>query len=201
MGVQMKRSLNTINLLAAILTTGLIAAMSVGEVGAQSLMARVESGERAAGNIRAIQELLAENGYDPGPVDGQMGPATRRALAQWKKAEGLSVSLEWTKGSSRGSAAAKAWEPGSPSACIWECQQKMCDVGPIAGHPLYPVAGYGERSEPGWPIHPKFGWVKVDSDCDDLQSRQAENLDDGSVIPTFVEESEDGSTTTIITVD
>ena len=35
-----------------------------------------------------IQAALADAGFDPGPVDGKFGPATRRAISQWQSANG-----------------------------------------------------------------------------------------------------------------
>ena len=42
--------------------------------------------------VRLVQERLAERGYDPGPVDGMIGSATRAALASFQRAEGLADS-------------------------------------------------------------------------------------------------------------
>ena len=36
-----------------------------------------------------IQKLLKQAGYDPGPVDGQWGPRTKRALSDFQKSAGL----------------------------------------------------------------------------------------------------------------
>lgn len=41
-----------------------------------------------------IQLLLDEAGFDPGPIDGQWGPRTGRALAAFQRAEGLKPSGE-----------------------------------------------------------------------------------------------------------
>src|SRR3546814_5447814 len=41
-----------------------------------------------------IQLLLDEAGFDPGPIDGQWGPRTGRALAAFQRAEGLTPSGE-----------------------------------------------------------------------------------------------------------
>ena len=37
---------------------------------------------------RAVQNALAQLGYNPGPVDGLMGPSTRRAIAAFQRANG-----------------------------------------------------------------------------------------------------------------
>ncbi|MEM7567285.1 MAG: peptidoglycan-binding domain-containing protein [Pseudomonadota bacterium] len=42
--------------------------------------------------VRLVQERLAERGFDPGPVDGVMGRATRSALGGFQASEGLAVS-------------------------------------------------------------------------------------------------------------
>jgi lytic murein transglycosylase len=36
-----------------------------------------------------LQRLLAERGFDPGPVDGQVGPSTRAAIRQFQKKAGV----------------------------------------------------------------------------------------------------------------
>ena len=58
------------------------------------LVARVESHDRSRENIREIQRLLAEKGYDPGPADGFLGPRTRNALNTWKTQTGRTVSTD-----------------------------------------------------------------------------------------------------------
>jgi cytoskeletal protein RodZ len=42
-------------------------------------------------NVVALQEALAQAGYDPGAVDGDYGPATSQAVAAFQTAEGLTV--------------------------------------------------------------------------------------------------------------
>ncbi len=39
--------------------------------------------------IKAVQQALKGKGYDPGPIDGLMGPNTTQALKSFQKAEGL----------------------------------------------------------------------------------------------------------------
>jgi peptidoglycan hydrolase-like protein with peptidoglycan-binding domain len=41
------------------------------------------------GDVRQVQERLKEAGFNPGPVDGQLGPQTREALKEYQKAHGL----------------------------------------------------------------------------------------------------------------
>jgi peptidoglycan hydrolase-like protein with peptidoglycan-binding domain len=40
-------------------------------------------------NVMATQQALKDKGYDPGTIDGKMGPRTRAAVADYQKAEGL----------------------------------------------------------------------------------------------------------------
>lgn len=42
-------------------------------------------------HMRVMQEKLKDSGYDPGPIDGVMGPQTAAALKEYQKAEGLRV--------------------------------------------------------------------------------------------------------------
>jgi hyperosmotically inducible protein len=41
--------------------------------------------------VRTIQEALKDKGYDPGPVDGLMGPRTSSALREYQRTENLQV--------------------------------------------------------------------------------------------------------------
>lgn len=43
------------------------------------------------GDIKQAQETLRDKGYDPGKIDGHLGPQTRRAIGQYQKAEDLPV--------------------------------------------------------------------------------------------------------------
>jgi peptidoglycan hydrolase-like protein with peptidoglycan-binding domain len=40
--------------------------------------------------VRQIQQALSDRGFDPGPVDGVMGPKTRQAMRNFRQAQGLS---------------------------------------------------------------------------------------------------------------
>jgi His-Xaa-Ser repeat protein HxsA len=42
--------------------------------------------------VRQAQEALLKAGYDPGPIDGVMGPRTEQALSRFQQAKGLSGS-------------------------------------------------------------------------------------------------------------
>lgn len=42
--------------------------------------------------VRQVQEALLKAGYDPGPIDGVMGPRTEQALSRYQQAKGLSSS-------------------------------------------------------------------------------------------------------------
>jgi peptidoglycan hydrolase-like protein with peptidoglycan-binding domain len=41
--------------------------------------------------VKAVQEALKEKGFDPGAIDGAMGPRTTAALREFQQAEGLRV--------------------------------------------------------------------------------------------------------------
>lgn len=40
-------------------------------------------------NINAVQHALRDKGFDPGPLDGVLGPLTRRAIVAFQRAQGL----------------------------------------------------------------------------------------------------------------
>jgi hypothetical protein len=44
----------------------------------------------SSGFIKSLQHELKRAGYDPGVVDGKMGPSTRGALRRFQEAHGLS---------------------------------------------------------------------------------------------------------------
>jgi hypothetical protein len=41
--------------------------------------------------VHEAQRFLAELGYDPGPIDGRLGPSTAAAIKEFQKAQGLNV--------------------------------------------------------------------------------------------------------------
>lgn len=41
--------------------------------------------------VKAVQEVLAKMGYDPGPVDGLMGPGTARAIRSFEEQQKMPV--------------------------------------------------------------------------------------------------------------
>jgi len=45
----------------------------------------------ASDDVKRAQEALREKGYDPGPIDGVLGPRTRAALRSYQQAENLAV--------------------------------------------------------------------------------------------------------------
>ena len=47
------------------------------------------TGDLPRERVRRAQERLAAAGFDPGPVDGAMGPRTRAALRAFQEARGL----------------------------------------------------------------------------------------------------------------
>ena len=52
------------------------------------------AGSSVAPNVREVQRALREAGFDPGPVDGILGPATRAALRRFQSAKGLASTGE-----------------------------------------------------------------------------------------------------------
>jgi len=49
------------------------------------------------GQLQFIQQRLADLGYDPGPIDGAMGPKTREAIKAFQKQAGLPVDGQLSK--------------------------------------------------------------------------------------------------------
>jgi His-Xaa-Ser repeat protein HxsA len=56
--------------------------------------AKRKSSARSAASreqVKAVQQALKEKGYDPGAIDGALGPKTRAAIQDFQKKEGLTV--------------------------------------------------------------------------------------------------------------
>lgn len=74
---------------------------------------------------RKVQEALKAKNYDPGPIDGRMGPKTRGALKDFQQASGLKTTgqldsqtaeklgLERTAAPAKAEKEAKSKEPAS----------------------------------------------------------------------------------------
>src|SRR3954447_26025995 len=46
---------------------------------------------RGSDDVRQAQQALTEKGFNPGPVDGRMGPHTKAAISDFQKKENLKV--------------------------------------------------------------------------------------------------------------
>jgi peptidoglycan hydrolase-like protein with peptidoglycan-binding domain len=58
-------------------------ALAIGLAAAPLLMAQ------SAGTVRNVQKALNDKGFDPGPVDGIMGPRTRSAIKGYEKQQNM----------------------------------------------------------------------------------------------------------------
>lgn len=47
--------------------------------------------QASASQVRQVQAALQKQGFDPGPVDGMMGPKTREAIRRFQRAKGLQI--------------------------------------------------------------------------------------------------------------
>ena len=62
----------------------------------QWMRTRVAPVQLSRADIRRAQELLAQLGFDPGPIDGLIGPRTREAVQGFEEARGLPASGDVT---------------------------------------------------------------------------------------------------------
>jgi hypothetical protein len=53
------------------------------------------AGKADRSEIMSMQQALKDKGYNPGPIDGKMGPKTHAALADFQKKEGLMPNGQW----------------------------------------------------------------------------------------------------------
>jgi hypothetical protein len=63
----------------------------------QWLSTRFEPAQLTREDIRRGQQLLAELGFDPGPIDGFMGPRTRAAIEAFQDAQSIEVTGEMSR--------------------------------------------------------------------------------------------------------
>jgi len=49
------------------------------------------SAAQSNSDVKKVQQTLRDKGYDPGQIDGVLGPQTRRAIGQYQKSEDLPV--------------------------------------------------------------------------------------------------------------
>lgn len=45
-------------------------------------------------NIKQVQSALQKAGFDPGPIDGKLGPKTKKAIKEFQKSKGLTQNGE-----------------------------------------------------------------------------------------------------------
>jgi peptidoglycan hydrolase-like protein with peptidoglycan-binding domain len=82
---------------AIALAVGSTAALAAGEMrdrqatGADPAPTATQSGV-PADTVRQVQQKLKTEGFDPGPVDGVLGPQTESALRDWQQSKGISAS-------------------------------------------------------------------------------------------------------------
>ena len=80
--------------------------------GAASTKAKTPGAAAARLDVSKVQRLLAERGFDPGPVDGRMGPRTSEAIRAFQRREGLAVDGRFSTSLSRALEAPKARADG-----------------------------------------------------------------------------------------
>ena len=68
-------------------TTGTSGSMQHSDMMGQSNM----SGQS---DIRSLQQALRDKGFDPGPIDGRLGPQTRQALQSFQRSKNITASGE-----------------------------------------------------------------------------------------------------------
>ncbi len=57
--------------------------------GGKAMRAKAQMVEKCSPCVKEIQKALKKAGYDPGPIDGFVGPNTRGAVRDFQKAKGL----------------------------------------------------------------------------------------------------------------
>jgi peptidoglycan hydrolase-like protein with peptidoglycan-binding domain len=100
--------------------------------------------------VREAQQALKDKGYDPGPVDGRMGPKTHSALADFQKAQGLRVTGELdptTSSKLMATRTSSAMGLRHSAATTTTSRPRIERAGPIASQPNIVASLSPERDE------------------------------------------------------
>jgi peptidoglycan hydrolase-like protein with peptidoglycan-binding domain len=139
-----------------------------------SLMPRASAADRD--DIKKAQETLRDKGYDPGPIDGVLGPQTRGAISQYQKSENLPV----TGHLDAQTAGKLGVEPESIGGSFKGAGQEAAEGGEEFGHEMKqgkPIAAGKEMGKGLGRAGKKFGKgvkkaVSPESDRGDREKKQ-----------------------------
>ena len=67
------------------------ATTAVSNVGSSASCVPKDNSQRSLNNILEIQQFLSDNGFNPGPIDGQSGAKTTASIKEFQKQAGLSA--------------------------------------------------------------------------------------------------------------
>ena len=68
-----------------------VARTAVSNVGSSAGCSPKDNSGRSLNNILEIQQFLSDNGFNPGPIDGQSGPKTLAAIKDFQKQSGITA--------------------------------------------------------------------------------------------------------------
>lgn len=77
------------------------------------------SGSKGSTDVRQAQQALMDKGFNPGPIDGKMGPKTKGAVSEFQKKENMKVTGHLdreTKARLNGTTASKKADTTAPAA-------------------------------------------------------------------------------------
>jgi peptidoglycan hydrolase-like protein with peptidoglycan-binding domain len=77
------------------------------------------SGSKGSSDVRQAQQALMDKGFNPGPIDGKMGPQTKGAISEFQKKENMKVTGRLdreTKAKLNGSTASTKTDTAAPAA-------------------------------------------------------------------------------------
>ncbi len=81
---------------ARMVVAGLLGGVALAAVGSVAWGQERPRVQRDHPLVRQVQTALKEKGFDPGPVDGMMGPTTREALRRFQESNGLTANGQMT---------------------------------------------------------------------------------------------------------
>lgn len=123
------------------------------------LLVPVMGGTQEAGQIRQAQARLQAAGFDPGPVDGRLGPQTILALRQYQATHGLRVTGALDAATRHSLALAQTQPPGSVPASPGSppLPETATLLPPPAVTPPVPLPSPDRRSPPAASANPREG--------------------------------------------